>query len=439
MPVGLVFWGLWLSQIGCSTHAKRLIEPRQSFYSNDLPAAHASFAKLSEGTRSDHTVAELDLAVVELFQNQPASAERRLRKVRDRWEELEAKSIGEEAHSLLTDDQKRAYSGETYEQLLIGTFLTLSSLMQDGVDAESYSLQTLLKQREIVGRSQDNKDQPPLPELFGIPATAPYLRGVLREATLHDYDDAARMYELTAALQPDHPVVMQDLDRVRTGSHSQPGHGVVYVIALVGRGPYKVETTAPVTQAVMLQADQIISILGDYSIPPTIAPVKIPALECPPKLFDLVGVEVDGTPTATTLPLTDMQQLAGQTYQEKLPKIMARTVARRIIKKGTVYAAKSQIQANQLASLALDAAGVAWEATESADTRCWGLLPREIQILRLELTAGQHHLALEPITAGRPVAPKSQCTVEVIDARNTYVLGYWPDRHLVGQLLVSTP
>lgn len=439
MHFWLLLSGLWLWQLGCSTHAKRLIGPRQSFYSNDLPAAHASFAKLSEGTRSDHTVAELDLAVVDLFQNQPASAESRLRKVRDRWDELESKSLVEEAKSLLTDDQKLAYSGETYEHLLIGTFLTLCSLMQDGVDAESYSLQTLLKQREIVSRSQDDQVQQPLPELFGIPATAPYLRGVLREATLHDYDDAVRMYELTAALQPDHPVVLQDLQRVQTGRHSQPGHGVVYVIALVGRGPYKVETTAPVTQAVMLQADQIISVLGDYSVPPTIAPVKIPSLECPPKLFDLIGVEVNGSPAATTLPLTDMEQLAGQTYEQKLPRIMARTVARRIIKKGTVYAAKSQMQANQLASLALDAAGVAWEATESADTRCWGLLPREIQILRMELPVGQHHLALEPITTGRPVAPKAECTVEVVDARNTYVLGYWPDRHLVGQLLVNTP
>ena len=38
--------------------------------------------------------------------------------------------------------------------------------------------------------------------------------------------------------------------------------------------------------------------------------------------------------------------------------------------------------------LALDVAGVVWEATESADTRCWGLLPDKIQVMRLELPAG---------------------------------------------------
>ena len=31
---------------------------------------------------------------------------------------------------------------------------------------------------------------------------------------------------------------------------------------------------------------------------------------------------------------------------------------------------------------------MAWEASEAADTRCWGLLPDKIQVLRIELPAG---------------------------------------------------
>ena len=115
---------------------------------------------------------------------------------------------------------------------------------------------------------------------------------------------------------------------------------------------------------------------------------------------------------------------------------MARTVARRIVKKGTIYAAKSQMRANDVSSIALDVAGVAWEATESADTRCWGLLPREIQVARIELPAGQHHLNLHPLNSGRPSGAQSTCTVEVRNGQNSYVLGYWPDRQPIGQLLV---
>jgi hypothetical protein len=261
----------------------------------------------------------------------------------------------------------------------------------------------------------------------------------MREATFHDNDDALRMYQLAAAMLPDHPQLVEDVQRAQLGNHSQPGHGVVYVVALIGRGPYKVEKSEPVTQLALLQADRIISALGDYSIPPTLAPIKIPAMTCPPKPFELIGVELNGQPYTTTLPLTDLERIAAETHEAQLPSIMARTIARRVVKKGAIYAAKSQMKANDISSIALDVAGVAWEATEAADTRCWGLLPREIQIARLELPVGRHQLALEPIATGRPTGIKTPCVVDVINARNTFVMGFWPDSQPIGQVLVNTP
>jgi hypothetical protein len=435
LPIGLL---LLVLVSGCSTHAKRLHRPRQNFYSNNLLAAHQDLTQLSQKQRGDRTVAELDLAVIELLQGQADSAERRLRSVRDEWEDLEQKSLAEEAHAVLTDDQKRKYSGETHEKLMIGVMLTLASLMQDGVDAEAYSLQTIMKQQRLVEHFNSQREEP-LSDLFGIPPIAPYLRGVLREATLQDYDDAVRMYQLTSALLPDHPGLAADLQRAEFGTHSLPGHGVVYVIAMVGRGPHKIEKSEPVTQAVLLQADRMLSVLGEYSLPPTLAPVKIPVLVCPEKRCDLIGVQVNGHPFSTTLPITDLEQLARVTYESQMTSLIARTVVRRIVKKGAVVAAKSQLKANAAASLALDVAGVAWEATESADTRCWGLLPREIQLLRIELPEGKHELAFEPIKMGQPIGNSVSCPVDVQNARNTYVLGYWPDEQPIGQVLSKTP
>lgn len=421
---------------GCSTHTKRLQQPRLEFYSNNLPSAHTSLTKLSK-KRQDHTVAELDLAIVELFQGNSTTAEKRLREVRAEWEELEQKSLTEQTASYFTDDTARKYAGEVYEKMLIGVFLTLSSLIQDGIDAEAYTLQTLTKQQQIVSQLNSKREEDPLSDLFGIPPVVPYMRGVVREATFHDNDDALRMYQLTASMLPEHPQVLADIQRAQYSNHSQPGNGVVYVVALVGRGPYKVEKSEPVTQAVLLQADQIVSLLGDYSVPPTLAPIKIPVMTCPPKMFDLIGVEVNGRPATTTLPITDLERIAAETHEAQLPSIMARTVARRIVKKGTIYAAKSQMKAGDLSSIAMDVAGVAWEATEAADTRCWGLLPREIQIARIELPAGKHQLGLEPITTGRAAGGKSFCTVDVQNARNTFVLGFWPDKQPIGQIVVS--
>ncbi len=422
---------------GCSTHAQRLVAPRHSFYTNDLMQAQTQLTKLASKRGGDKNVVNLDLAIVDLLQGNPHGAEQRLREVRDNLDHLEQTSLAEAAAAVITDDQRRSYEGEDYEKLLLRVFLTLSSLMQDGVDAESYSLQTLAKHEQLRQDAQARWGET-IPESYCVPAVAPYLRGVIREATWNSYDDALRGYQHAAALLPEAGWLQQDVQRVSTGVHSSPGHGVVIVIALVGRGPYKIEVEERATQEALLIADRIVSAVGKYSVPPTLAPIKIPQIVAPAKPFDLLGVEVDGEPVSTTLPITDVYDLACETYAAKLPEIMARTVARRVIKKGAVVAAKDQLQVNSsLASLAMDAAGVLWEASESADTRCWGLLPREIQILRLELAAGKHQLNLEPVSGGRAVAASVPCQVNVVDGRNTYVLSYWPEIQPIGEILVS--
>ncbi|MEC8555246.1 MAG: hypothetical protein VXZ82_09610 [Planctomycetota bacterium] len=422
---------------GCSTHASRLMRPRSEFYSNDLHQARAEFDKLAQKGKQDSSVLELDLAMVELFQGDVAAAERRLQSVRDEWDRLQQKSFVEDTSSYLTDDQIRAYAGEDYEKLLVRVMLSLCSLMQDGVDAEAYSLQTLDKQRELFGRAKERWDEE-LPEDYCVPTIAPYLRGMLLESTHTDYHEAARYYEESLALLPDSPLLQQDLERAQHGVHCAPGHGIVYVIAMVGRGPFKEETTQPATQAALQAADLIVSNLGEYSIPPTIAPVKIPIIVSPPKPFDLLGVKVGDVPVSTTLPISDLHELAVDSYEAKLPSVITRAVVRRVLKKGAVYAAKDQLDVNSdIASFALDAAGVLWEATEAADTRCWGLLPREFQILRLELPSGTHTLGLEPITAGTPIAPTTQCKVTIRDGLNSYVLSYWPGMQPIGKILVS--
>lgn len=421
----------------CSTHAQRLIVPRQTFYANDLAQAQTQLGKLATKRSGDAQVVELDLALVELLQGDPAAAERRLRQVRDQFDHLEQKSFTEAAVSIITDDRRRAYSGEDYEKLLIRVFLSLASLMQDGVDAQSYALQAMSKHEQLRLAAQEKWGEK-IPESYCIPAIAPYLRGVMSEASLNSYDDALRGYTDAATLLPQAEFLQMDIERAAHGVHSRPGHGVVIVIAMVGRGPYKVEVEERASQEALLIADRIVSAIGQYSVPPTLAPIKIPKIVSPAKPFDLVGVEVNGKPVSTTLPITDIHQLATETYAAKLPDVMARTIARRIVKKGAVYAAKDQLNVNSsITSLAMDAAGVLWEATEAADTRCWGLLPREIQVLRLELPAGVHQFNLEPVSGGRPVGSSSTCRVPVVDGRNTYVLSYWPETHPIGEILVS--
>ena len=78
------------------------------------------------------------------------------------------------------------------------------------------------------------------------------------------------------------------------------------------------------------------------------------------------------------------------------------------------------------------------EATEAADTRCWGLLPDKIQVLRLELPAGQHTINLQSLGAtGYPLGHMATQQVTIINGRNTYMLANYPYYNVVGQILTN--
>jgi hypothetical protein len=68
------------------------------------------------------------------------------------------------------------------------------------------------------------------------------------------------------------------------------------------------------------------------------------------------------------------------------------------------------------------------------------LLPDKIQVLRLELPAGEHDLTLRPLNGGGTVIGRAAIQrIPIADGRNTYVLASFPDSQLVGKVLVSEP
>jgi hypothetical protein len=260
---------------------------------------------------------------------------------------------------------------------------------------------------------------------------------LVREATHVNFDDAARAHALVCSWQPDFKYGPFDVQRAVHGRHSAPGNGVLYVFAFVGAGPIKVETVEVPTQISMLIADRILSHNLNQTLPPTIAPIKVPKVVNFESPVHNVRVAVNGQPAGVTETITDVGKLAVQQYEAIYPQVIARAIVRRAVKKGIVYGAKelTGVERGDLGNIAFDIAGVVWEATESADTRSWGLLPDKIQVLRLELPAGQHQIALQPFGAipGAPVAK----TVEILNGDNTYMLCNFPSTRPVGQVLVN--
>jgi tetratricopeptide (TPR) repeat protein len=352
-----------LSLTGCATHMIRLQPVRAAFQRGDVAEADRLLADELEQRSGEEDLLLLDRAMVTLADGRPADAERMLRRARDSFDQLEEESSAETTWSMLSDDDARAYHGEDYEKVLVRAMLALSNLVQDGDDAEAYSLQVIDKQQRIVAAAAQPDGTNPKASYQQV-ALAPYLRGLLREETHRDYDDAARNFQLVVDWQPDFRPGRAHLARAAGGSHSRRGHGVVHVFALVGHGPFKAEVEEMPTSTSLLIADQILSTQLGTTLPPTVAPIKVPRIVAAPGAAGTVQVAVGDWAAGQTETITDVSQMAIRQQEALLPTTLARAVARRTVKKGTIYGVKQEPAARPHSGAA---AGTARRHTHARD------------------------------------------------------------------------
>ena len=429
-----------LATAGCATHTDRLIAVRNSFHAGDLDGALGLLDKQLERGRGDTNVLLLEKSSVQLAAGKPGQAEQNLRIVRDRFDHLEQKSLAETTWSLFSDDEQLSYAGEDYEKVLIRAYLAIANLMHSGGDAEAYCLQMIDKQARIVAAAAEPDGTNPK-AVYQQVALAPYLRAALHEETHRDFDDVARYREMVVSWQPGFAPGTDDLMRSRTGRHSAPGHGVVYVIALVGRGPFKDETVEVPSTAALMIANAALNVTGHKTLPPVVAPIKVPRVVAMPNRISALAVGVNGVPHGRTSTITDVTQMAVTQCEANHAHVVARALVRRAVKEATIGAAKqiAGTQEGSFQAVAFELAGLVWQFTENADTRCWGLLPDTIQVLRLELPAGQHEIRFEPLDRNHRIMGLSTSrSVTIPDGRNAYVLVTYPGPDPVGEILAST-
>lgn len=445
---------------GCATRLATIDEGRHAFFAGDFDQATTLLRQVADSNGRFASPAKLDLAIVELASGNVGSASTRLRTLRNQFDATSevglvsgtgrlvagVKTIGGEAASMLTDDTARVYRPAGYEEVMIRTMLAMCSLVQDDGDAESYINQAAMHQAKLRSLAKAKRQQFFPESLDTTPhqelVLAPYLRGVLREATHHDFDDAKRNYQLVSAIKPDFRPATDDLNRATTGAHSRPDHGVLYVFAMVGRGPVLEPVDAPITSAAISIASTLLlhndEKEDNITRLPKITSVKIPTVVVPPS--PIAAVTVASQPTAAqtasqtgddayrilgaTQSLTDVAELVRRQADAERPWMIARAMVRQTGKEITVAKARDGLGLTGRMGTAFHfAATSAWTATETADTRCWGLLPREIQVLRAELPVGQQRIVMAPVGAdGFSIGPQLETTVTLHNGRNTYLV-----------------
>ncbi len=441
---------------GCARSVATIGSARQAFAVGDLTTAAVTLKEVASDHSEVKETAELDMAVIELATGSPSAAERRLRAMRDRFDTAAKTNPLSQAAAVLTDDNATRFRPAGYEEVMIRTMLAICSLAGDQVDAESYTLQATNRQSKLAAKA--NKRGLDGGNIYQPIAIAPYLRGVLREATHHDYDDASRYYQLASTVQPNFTAAATDIARSNSGTHSAKGNGVLYVISCVGRGPVLQETVAPTTTATLAIASSVLNSATnqtsdeeekengpetDQSDPeevpalPNIASVKVPEVVIPESPVASVGIFVNGEPTGRTETLTNVAELAIRQNQAEMPWTIARAIIRRVTKETAVASIGDAMGLEGTAgSLFHFATASAWSGMEKADTRCWGLLPREIQVLRTELPAGSHQVQVVPLGCQNGLLSNgTQQSITISNGRNQYMIVIAPtaEMHVVYQ------
>ncbi|MCR9199381.1 MAG: hypothetical protein NXI04_12105 [Planctomycetaceae bacterium] len=432
-------------------------------------------SQLSEAVESRHAEVELlraDQAVCRLMLGENRQAEHALHEVRAQLDYLTQKDLREQTTSYLTDDKAVAWTGREFEKRMLDCLLVLSSLTGDRQDAFAYATavsdQLLAERRDIQAAAVASKTESPSPakgatavqgtDVIPVghadsgPAPAPvvlstnalaaYLLAAVHSELPMNGDDMAGALEQVSYWHPDSP----DVSQAEFGVHTAPDHGTLHVVTFVGRiTDWQPESVQP-TSAALLLADRILSAAGDHTLPPTVAPVRIarPA-RSQSRPFSpthiVVTQEGEQAPprnpeSQTSQTLLDLNRIAHESWQDSRDQVIARSVARRVIKKGVVYATKNRLDVDKDsgADLLLSLGGAAWEALEKPDLRHLLLLPERIDVAVMPLPVGQYQLDVGTGPSARS-AEAASTRIEIVNGRNTFVLCFRPSggvTHVVG-------
>jgi len=405
-----------------------MLQVRRDFASGRYELARIGLTELVQDDSDNAHVWLLERAVASLALGDPKAAIADLRRARDRFQDVQGTDYSGWFQSVLLDDRSLEYQGADFEVVLIRAIAALASLMTGNTgDANAFALQVGEKQRDIIDSFESNDGVRPK-DAYKLVAFGNYLRGIVGEGALQ-FDVARMQYEKVKKLEPSFPQNEENLARAQDGRIAEKGNGVVHVIALVGRGPFRVESEEPVTRDAFAIAQLMWAFFRNRATIPNIAAVKIPRLAYYPDNPTEVHVAVGGQASGVTETITDVEETARREFEAMAPYLIARAVMRRAFKVVVTEGVKEAVRPrdrkyraeNLLVDLAISGVGIAWAAMESADLRCWSLLPARFQVARLELPAGEHEIVLRAGRGGKAVGPPQRVRVRVDVGYNSYV------------------
>lgn len=382
-------------------------------------------------------------------------------------DDLFARSVTNEALSVVTNDNLRPYRGRPHEILLLHQFLAFDYLAKgdnDGARVEARQAQIFLDEVKRKAGPKDWRDD----GMFRYFSALTYEAG--REA-----DDAAIAYYLAVKAYKDGPVPLpgavarqartallaggRDNDikelglsadvaesKLALGGTGSAGdsEGEIVVVGHAGRGPTLDQTVfwgTWVRDGVMVihyrnpQGEVMTQALPAPGLPAkeiekaekgrktrsgTTFHIKfaMPALKSVSsrtRYFSVTGAGL-GAPVRTEA-LTDLEPLLERSLEEAKTATLTRTVIRVVLRTIASQQTKDALSGgNPLLNLLVNVGtDVLADQLEQADARCWFLLPRSVQVARIPVKPGTH--SIEVVARGEGGAALKTRTFENIEVK----------------------
>jgi hypothetical protein len=388
--------GLLLLLTACASYTDDVKVVQQAFrsgqYSEALQKLDAS--GLKEQTRN-RLLYFLERAMILDRQGEREQSRQLLMQADRVVDELYTTSVSKSAASFVFNDSAQDYSGEDYEKVAIHTMLA-HSFIEDGklkeARVEAARINTRLN--EINSGYEDNKNR------YKEDAYARYLAGIIYESQ-GEYDSAIVDYR--AALK------IYDGDYNKIFSTRAPDHLVIALYRLLIKrnradeakemksryqlqGP-KIDNREPMGEIVVLHevGDIASKEKSEFVIPigKEVVRFSFPVIRRVRTQFGRTGIKIDEDRMENADLAQNLDIIARETLEDRRGRILAKSVARLILKSQMTQRAEKE-----LGVIGLIAGNIYGAVTETADTRSWVLLPAAIEVSRVQLKPGQYDVTI---------------------------------------------
>lgn len=292
-------------------------------------------------------------------------------------------SILDVTGQFLLEDSWGAYSGSDLEHLLARIYFALA-LMHKGDLNNAYAL---LRQAEEIQQTKKEK-YAEVPYLSNISCNGNALGKFLFATILDqqgDVSNAAILFRQAEVLAGNKPAEINSL------SENHQKKATVVLLCHNGIVPFKISTTCPASVASTLALEAIVCTQRIDPSWSSLTGIPTPLL-C--QQFQSEPLQTFVTINHITIPLSpwfNVAQATSDELEQKRPMIVARGVARYLIRRAAV--ARARKQDPHLGAL-VDLGMLIANANTKADTRAWSTLPSSIDLARCILPPGEHCLTI---------------------------------------------